>query len=325
MTDTKDKILVTGAAGQIGSELTPLLRDRYGAGQVVASDIKDDIDPELKESGPFEFLDVTQPEQITGAIKDHGITIIYHMSAVLSAVGEKNPHKAWEVNIGGTRHILEAAREAELKRIFVPSSIAVFGPETPKDNTPQETVLKPKTMYGVTKVAGELLADYYVRRFGLDVRGCRYPGIISHKTLPGGGTTDYSVAIFYEAVKTGRYTCFVREDTMLPMMYMPDCLKATIDLMEADFSRLEHHTDFNIAGMSFTAGDLAGEIKKHIPDFKVEYKPDERQDIADAWPKSIDDSAARAEWGWKPSYDLTAMTKDMLTVLQERKQAGKLA
>jgi nucleoside-diphosphate-sugar epimerase len=324
MNNTQDKILVTGAAGQIGSELTPQLRDRYGAGQVVASDIKDDIDPELKEGGPFEFLDVTDPGQIAAAVKDHEITVIYHMSAILSAVGEKNPPKAWEVNIGGTRNILEAAREAELKRVFVPSSIAVFGPETPKENTPQETILKPKTMYGVTKVAGELLADYYVRRFGLDVRGCRYPGIISHQTLPGGGTTDYAVAIFYEAVKAGRYTCFVREDTMLPMMYMPDCLKATLDLMEADINRLEHHTDFNIAGMSFTAGELAEEIKKHIPDFEVEYKPDERQDIADAWPKSIDDSAARKEWGWQPSFDLAAMTEDMLMVLQERKQAGKL-
>jgi nucleoside-diphosphate-sugar epimerase len=325
MNETQDKILVTGAAGQIGSELTPLLRNRYSAGQVVASDIKDEIDPELKQSGPFEYLDVTNPEQIAGVIEDHRITIIYHMSAILSAVGEKNPHKAWEVNIGGTRNILDAARKAEMKRIFVPSSIAVFGPETPKDNTPQETVLKPQTMYGVTKVAGELLSDYYVRRFGLDVRGCRYPGIISHKTLPGGGTTDYAVAIFYDAVNQGRYTCFVREETMLPMMYMPDCLKATLDLMEADFSRLKHHADFNISGMSFTAGDLAREIKKHIPDFKVDYEPDERQDIADAWPKSINDTAAREEWGWRPSFDLAAMTEDMLTALQKRKQAGKLS
>lgn len=324
MTDASEKILVTGAAGQIGSELTPLLRDRYGTGHVVASDVKDGIDPELKENGPFEFLDVTNPDRIAGVINRHRITVIYHMSAILSATGEKKPHQAWEVNIGGTRNILEAARNNGVQRVFVPSSIAVFGPETPKDNTPQETVLKPRTIYGVTKVAGELLADYYVGRFGLDVRGCRYPGIISHKTLPGGGTTDYAVAIFYDAVKHGRYTCFVREDTMLPMMYMPDCLKATLDLMDADFDRMKHHADFNIAGMSFTAGELAGEIKKHIPGFHIEYQPDERQDIADAWPKSIDDSAAREEWGWRPRYDLAAMTKDMLTVLQQRQKEGRL-
>jgi nucleoside-diphosphate-sugar epimerase len=203
-------------------------------------------------------------------------------------------------------------------RVFCPSSIAAFGPETPRHDTPNDTILKPRTMYGLTKVAGELLGDYYVRRYGLDVRGCRYPGIISYETPPGGGTTDYAVAIFFEAIKNKTYKCFLREDTRLPMMYMPDCLKATLDLMEADFSRLKHHCDFNVAAMSFSTGELAAEIKKHFPDFTITYEPDSRQAIADSWPESIDDSAAREEWGWNPSYDLTKMTEDMLAVLQKR-------
>jgi nucleoside-diphosphate-sugar epimerase len=219
---------------------------------------------------------------------------------------------------------LEVARERGLSQLFCPSSIAAFGPETPRDRTPQETVLRPTTMYGVSKVAGELLCDYYVRRFGVDVRGVRYPGIISSETLPGGGTTDYAVAIYYEAVAHKRYTCFVREDTVLPMMYMPDCIKGTIDLMEAEFSQLEHHSDFNLTAMSFSAGDLAAEIKKHIPEFVCEYKPDSRQAIADSWPRSIDDSAARSEWGWEPQYDLAAMTEDMLDKLSERHAEGRL-
>jgi len=219
---------------------------------------------------------------------------------------------------------LETARELRLARVYIPSSIAVFGPETPREATPQETVLKPTTIYGVTKVAGELLADYYVRKFDVDVRGSRFPGIISHETLPGGGTTDYAVAIFYEAVKNKRYTCFLREDTRLPMMYMPDCLKSVVDLMEADLSRLRHHADFNLAAMSFSATELAAEIRKHIPDFVCEYKPDFRQAIADSWPMSIDDSSAREEWGWKPDYDLAAMTKDMLAVLGRRQAEGRL-
>lgn len=246
------------------------------------------------------------------------------MAAILSAVGEEKPLICWDVNINGMYNILEIARERKITRIFVPSSIAAFGPETPRDNTPQETILKPKTMYGVTKVAGELLGDYYFRRFGLDVRGVRYPGIISSETLPGGGTTDYAVEIFYEAIKNKKYTCFLRENTVLPMMYMPDCIKGTIDLMETDISKLKHHCDFNMASMSFSAGKLASEIKKHIPDFKVSYKPDFRQKIADTWPKSIDDSAARKEWGWKPSYNLSSMTKDMLEKLGKRYKEGKL-
>ncbi len=324
MSQEMKKIMVTGAVGQIGSELTVALRKKYGYENVLATGHRTKPKPELRDSGPFEFIDVTRRETIEEVVNKYKIDTIYHMSAILSAVGEKNPHLAWDVNINGTYNILEVAREHNLTRVFVPSSIAVFGPETPQDNTPQETVLKPKTMYGVTKVAGELLCDYYVKRFGLDVRGCRYPGIISHETLPGGGTTDYAVAIYYEAIKNKRYTCFVREDTRLPMMYMADCLKATIDLMEADFSRLKHHSDFNVTAMSFTAGELAAEIKKHIPEFKCEFKPDFRQEIADSWPNSLDDSAAREEWGWQPSYDLAAMTKDMLKVLSQRYAEGKL-
>jgi len=324
MTEAQTNILVTGAAGQIGSELTPLLRKKFGPENVLATDIKTDIPSVLNDSGIYEKLDVTNPAHLKEIIKKYQINSIYHMSAILSATGEKNPQLAWNVNISGTHNILEASRELHVKKIFVPSSIAVFGPETPKELTPQETVLKPKTMYGVTKVAGELLCDYYVQHYNLDIRGCRYPGIISYETLPGGGTTDYAVAIFYAAVKYKKYTCFVNKNTMLPMMYMPDCLKATIDIMEADLSRLKHHSDFNIAGMSFKVEELAAEIKKHIPEFNIEYKPDYRQKIADSWPKSIDDTAARKEWDWKPTYDLTSMTKDMLAVLQKRHAAGNL-
>lgn len=318
------KIMVTGAVGQIGSELTMALRKKYGSDNVLATGHKTQPKPGLRDSGPFEFINVTKRETFEGVIKKYKIDTIYHMSAILSAVGEKNPQLAWDVNMNGTYNILEIAREIEMTRIFVPSSIAAFGPETPRDRTPQETVLRPKTMYGVTKVAGELLCDYYVKRFGLDVRGCRYPGIISYETLPGGGTTDYAVAIFFEAVKNKKYTCYLREDTRLPMMYMPDCLKATLDLMDADFSKLKHHSDFNVTAMSFSAGELAAEIKKHIPEFTIDYKPDFRQQIADSWPKSLDDSAARKEWGWNPGYDLAAMTKDMLAVLSKRHAEGKL-
>ena len=246
------------------------------------------------------------------------------MSAVLSAVGEKKPEHAWRVNSEGIHNILEVSREMDIKKLFVPSSIAAFGPSTPREFTPQETILRPNTIYGITKVVGELLCNYYVSRFKIDVRGCRYPGIISHKTLPGGGTTDYAVAIFYEAVKNKKYTCFVNKDTMLPMMYMPDCLKATLDLMNADFNKLKHHADYNVAGMSFTVEELVREIKKHIPEFTIKYQPDYRQKIAESWPRTIDDSAAREEWGWKPEYDLSSMTKDMLNKLQERNNKGTL-
>ena len=318
------KILVTGSVGQIGSELTMALRERYGNDNVLATGRKTKPSETLLNSGPFEFIDITKRETVEKVVKDYDIDTVYNMAAILSAVGEERPLLCWNVNINGLYNILEIAREFKMTRVFVPSSIAVFGPETPQENTPQETVLKPTTMYGVTKVAGELLGDYYFKRFNLDTRGVRYPGIISSETLPGGGTTDYAVEIFYEAIKKKRYTCFVKRDTVLPMMYMPDCIKATIDLMEADVSKLVHHCDFNLASMSFSAGELADEIRKHIPDFVCEFKPDFRQDIADSWPRSIDDSVARREWGWKPSYDLPTMTGDMLEKLGKRYEEGNL-
>jgi len=312
------RILVTGACGQIGSELTLALRERYGNDNVVATGHRTNPSEKLRASGPFEFIDVTRRETVEKVVEKYNIDTIYHLAAILSAIGEEKPHLAWDVNINGLYNILEIARERNMIRVFCPSSIAVFGPETPRNHTPQETIMRPTTMYGITKVAGELLCNYYFHRFGLDVRGARFPGIISHETLPGGGTTDYAVEIFYEAIKHKRYTCFLREDTVLPMMYMPDCIKASIDLMEADLSRLKHHADFNIAAMSFSPAELAAEIKKHIPEFTCEYKPDFRQAIADSWPRTIDDSAAREEWGWEPHFDLATMTADMLEKLGKR-------
>ena len=319
-----NRILVTGACGQIGSELTMALREQYGGDSVVATGHRTQPSPTLRDSGPFEFIDVASRETVEEVVERYDIDTIYHMAAILSATGEKNPHLAWDVNINGLYNVLEVARERELARVFCPSSIAAFGPETPRDDTPQETVLRPTTMYGVTKVAGELLCDYYVRRFDLDVRGVRYPGIISSETPPGGGTTDYAVEIFYEVIKHQRYTCFLREDTVLPMMYMPDCIRATIMLMEADFSGLVHHADFNLAGVSFSPAELVAEIQKHVPEFVCEYEPDFRQAIADSWPRSIDDRAAREEWGWEPQYDLPAMVKDMLERLGRRHAEGRL-
>jgi len=318
------RILVTGAVGQIGSELTPALRQRYGSGNVVAAGHKTPPTPALRDAGPFEIIDCSHKDTLEAVIDKHHIDTIYHLAAILSAAGEKNPQLAWDVNINGLYNVLEVARERKLARIFCPSSIAAFGPETQRDNTPQETVLRPKTMYGVTKVAGELLCDYYFQRFGVDVRGVRYPGIISSETPPGGGTTDYAVHIFYEAVKFKRYNCFLREDTVLPMMYMPDCVKGTIDLMEADVSRLTRHSDYNLAAFSFSPVELVTEIHKHIPELACSYNPDFRQKIADSWPRSIDDSVARRDWCWKPDYDLASMVKDMLAKLGQRHALGKL-
>ena len=315
------RILVTGATGQIGSELTLALRRRYGSENVVAAFHRTPLPPPLKDSGPSVRLDVTDRAELEEAVRKYKPNAIYHLAAILSAKGEENPAAAWRVNLDGLYNVLEVARAGGVRQVFWPSSIAVFGPKTPKDNTPQDTVLSPTTMYGVTKVAGEYLCDYYARRFRLDVRGVRYPGIISSETPPGGGTTDYAVEMFYAAVKGERYTCFVRPDTVLPMMYMPDCLKAAIQLMEADPSSLTRRADYNVAAMSFSAEELAAEIRKHVPSFQVEYRPDFRQEIADSWPRSIDDSAAREDWGWEPSYDLSRMVEDMLARLKRRLQA----
>ncbi len=318
------KLLVTGATGQIGSELTPALRKKYGNENVIAAGHKRKPTDALMNSGPFEVIDTSQKEKVKEAVEKYDVDTIYHLAGILSATGEQDPQLAWNVNMGSLYNILETAREQRLTRVFWPSSIAVFGPTAPRVNTPQETVLIPTTIYGVAKVAGELLCNYYFAKFGLDVRGLRYPGIISSETPPGGGTTDYAVGIFYEAIKKKQYTCFVREDTVLPMMYMPDCVKATIDLMEADPSQVKRHDSYNLTAMSFSAAELAAEIKKHIPEFKCTYKPDFRQKIADSWPMSIDDSTARRDWGHKPVYDLRRMTKDMIEKLSKKFADGKL-
>lgn len=318
------RILVVGSTGQIGSELTLALREKFGGENVVAVGHRRAPSKALVETGPYITFDATNRDELEQAIKKYGIDTIYHMAAVLSATGEKNPQLAWHVNMDSLYNVLELAREHNSIRIFYPSSIAVFGPTTPRDNTPQDTVLAPTTMYGVTKVTGELLCDYYFLKYGVDVRGLRYPGIISSETPPGGGTTDYAVEIFYEAIKHKKYTCFVSKETVLPMMYMPDAIKATLDIMDADASQLVHHSNFNIAAMSFSAGELAAEIKRQIPEFVCEYKPDFRQKIADSWPRTIDDSAARAEWGWQPDYDLPKMVKDMLEKLTRKYNEGKL-
>jgi len=324
MSSKKPKILVTGATGQIGSELVLELRKKYGGENVVAVGHSRKPSDKLFSSGPYESIDVSDKTSIEKAVKKHSVDTIYHLAALLSATGEQNPQLAWTVNMNSLYHVLEIAREQKLAKIFWPSSIAVFGPTAPRSNTPQDTILIPGTMYGVTKVAGELLCNYYFMKYAVDVRSVRYPGIISSETPPGGGTTDYAVEIFYEAIKNKKYACFVREDTVLPMMYMPDCLKATIDLMEADSSKIKCRTSYNVAGMSFSAGQLTAEIRKHIPDFRCAYKPDFRQKIADSWPMSLDDTGARKEWGWKPKYDLPSMTRDMIEKLSKRFAEGKL-
>ncbi|MBC8383510.1 MAG: L-threonine 3-dehydrogenase [Candidatus Cloacimonetes bacterium] len=312
------KILVTGAVGQIGSELTMELRKRYGNENVVAGFHRTKPGETLKNSGPCEMVDCTNIEQIKEVVKKYNIDTIYHLAAILSAVAEAKPNLAWKVNIDGLYNVLEVAREYGCA-VFTPSSIGAFGESTPLDNTPQDTIQRPSTMYGVTKVAGELLCDYYYKRFGVDTRGVRYPGIISNETLPGGGTTDYAVEIYYEAIKNKKYTCNLGKGTYLDMMYMPDAIKAAIDLMEADPAKLKHRNAFNVTAMSFDPEKIAASIKKVIPEFVLEYNVDPvRQAIANSWPNSMDDSAAREEWGWKPEYDLEAMTKDMLEVLSEK-------
>jgi threonine 3-dehydrogenase len=315
----KGRVLVTGALGQIGSELTPRLREIYGKDNVIGSDIR----KAGVNVGPFEVLDVLNKDQLERVVKEYKIGIVYHLAAILSATGEKNPDLAWNINVEGLRNVLNVAKDMKL-RVFNPSSIAAFGPETPRVLTPQDTVQKPRTMYGITKVTGELLGTYYFEKYGVDVRGARLPGIISNVAQPGGGTTDYAVEIFYEAIKKKQYKCFLKEDTVLPMMYMPDCLKAFTQLMDAPMENLRHHCDFNLGALSFNPRELAHEIKRHIPEFKITFEPDYRQAIADSWPKSLDDSVARDEWGWKPEYDLSSMVEDMLRVLGERHEKGRL-
>jgi nucleoside-diphosphate-sugar epimerase len=315
------KILVIGAAGQIGSELTMALRRRYGNDNVVAGVHSKRLSEELLRSGPHVSCDCLDAGHLRAIVQVCRIERIYHLAAILSATGEANPHLAWDVNINGLRNVLEAARQCGCS-VFAPSSIAAFGPSTPKDNTPQDTIQRPNTIYGVTKVAGELLCDYYFKKFGVDVRGVRYPGIISNVTLPGGGTTDYAAEIFYEAIKNKAYTCYLGPDTYLDMMYMPDCIKAAIDLMEVDPARLVHRNAFNVSAMSFSPKELSAEIRKHIPEFAMIYRIDSlRQSIADSWPNKMDDSAARKEWDWRPEYGLAEMTKDMLEALSRRLSA----
>lgn len=306
------KILFTGCGGQIGSELTLAFRKIYGDSNVIASDVSDKISTELRESGPFVHLDVLDAKAIADTIDKYEIDAVVHLAAILSAVGEKNPQLAWNVNINGSVNIFEVAREKKIERVLVPSSMAVFGPSTPKTDTPQKTVLIPTTMYGVTKVSIELLGNYYNLHYGMDIRGLRYPGIISHRTPPGGGTTDYAVAIYFDAVKKRMYDCFLKEDSRLPMMYMPDCIKATTDLFQADKDKLKYATGYNVTAFSVTPAEVAASIRKVIPDFEITYSPDFRQDIADSWVDSMDDSVAREEWGWKPDYDLDSMTEDII-------------
>ena len=312
------RVLVTGAVGQIGSELTLALRDKCGADNVVAGGRKTKPSPELRDSGPFEVVDCTDINAVAATVKKYKIDTIYHLAALLSAVAEANPQLAWKVNIDGLYNVLEVAREHKCA-VFVPSSIGAFGLSTPQDGTPQDTIQRPNTMYGVTKVAGELLCDYYFKRFGVDTRGVRYPGIISNVTLPGGGTTDYAVEIFYEAIKHGKYTCFLKKGTKLDMMYMPDAIKAALDLMDADPKKLKHRNAFNVTAMSFAPEEIAAAVKKLVPNFTLDYQVDPvRQAIAESWPNYMDNGAAREEWGWSPAYDLPAMAQDMIGVLAKK-------
>ncbi|WP_170958258.1 L-threonine 3-dehydrogenase [Bacillus pseudomycoides] len=311
------KILVTGSLGQIGSELVMKLRDVYGASNVIATDIRE-TDSDVVKSGPFKTLDVTDGQKLHDIAKRNEVDTIIHLAALLSATAEKNPLFAWNLNMGGLVNALEAARELDCK-FFTPSSIGAFGPTTPKDNTPQDTIQRPTTMYGVNKVAGELLCDYYHQKFGVDTRGVRFPGLISYVAPPGGGTTDYAVEIYYEAIKKGAYTSYIAEGTYMDMMYMPDALQAIVSLMEADPSKLIHRNAFNITAMSFEPEQIAAAIRKHIPTFTMDYAVDPaRQTIANSWPNSIDATAAKEEWGFKAAYDLDKMTADMLAKLKKK-------
>lgn len=312
-----EKILVIGAAGQIGSELTLALRKVYGNDNVFATDIKD-APKDIKKSGPFQLLDVMDDKRLIHFVIRYNITQIYLLAAVLSGNAERLPLQAWDINMRSLLNILDLAREVGIKKIFWPSSIAVFGTTTPKIDTPQLTIMEPNTVYGISKLAGERWCEYYFNKHHLDIRSIRYPGLISYKTEAGGGTTDYAVEIFYDAMENGKYECFLNPDTKLPMMFMPDAIRATIELMEADASKLSVHSSYNLSGISFDPAQLALEIKKIIPDFQISYKPDFRQAIADSWPKTIDDSVARRDWGWKHEYDLERMTKIMVEEIKKK-------
>jgi nucleoside-diphosphate-sugar epimerase len=317
-------ILITGALGQIGSELAEALRERYGTEHVIVTDVRDDVNREVVESGPFQLLDCRKGEELAQLVEKHQIDTIYHLAALLSAVAEAKPQAAWDVNINGLYTVLEVARQKGCA-VFTPSSIGSFGPTTIKDFTPQDAPQRPTSMYGVTKVSGELLCDYYHHKFGVDTRGVRYPGLISNKTPPGGGTTDYAVDIYYAAIRNKRYTCFLKGDTYLDMMYMPDAIKAAMDIMEADPMKLRHRNAFNVSAMSFCPEDIAAYIRKYIPEFEIGYDIDPvRQALANSWPNQLEDYAARVEWGWDPEYDLDMMTRDMLGTLKIRADEGRL-
>jgi len=311
----KEKILVIGASGQIGVELTLALRKIYGNANVVASDLREQ-NPLLEGTGPYVSLDVMNKEMLHVQVIRQNFTQIYLLAAILSATGEKNPNLAWNLNMSGLLNVLDIAREEKIKKVYWPSSIAVFGPTSPKQNCPQQTIIEPSTVYGISKYAGEFWCHYYFQRFGVDVRSIRYPGLISYKSAPGGGTTDYAVEIFHEALEEKKYDCFLKEDTYLPMMYISDAIRGTIELMEAPAEKISIRTSYNLSGMSFSPKEIATSIKKYIPDFIISYKPDYRQAIADSWPQSIDDTVARNDWGWKNEYDLDKMTKEMLENLK---------
>lgn len=326
MDNNLGNIMVIGACGQIGSELTTGLMDRYSEANVIAADKCAESNQDLFETGEYTNLNVLDKQGLKETIRSEDIDTVFNLAAILSAKGEQNPNLAFQVNTIGLHNVLEVGKELDLNRIIVPSSIAVFGPEVPKDNTPDEVYLRPRSMYGATKVTGELLGYYYWRKYDLDVRELRLPGIVSHKTLPGGGTTDYAVESFYSALTEGHYDFFVRKDTRLPMMYMPDCIRSLIKLAEAEPSSLEGRTNYNVGSMSFSAGELAREIEKRVEGFSYDFAPDYRQDLADSWPNSVDDSSARAEWGWQPEYDLGDMVEDMLINLEDKlSETGQLA
>jgi nucleoside-diphosphate-sugar epimerase len=314
----KEKILVIGASGQIGVELTLALRKIYGESNVIASDLREQ-NPLLQGTGPYVSLDVMNKEMLHVQVIRQGVTQIYLLAAILSATGEKNPGLAWHLNMQGLLNVLDIAREEKLTKVYWPSSIAVFGPTSPKQACPQKTIIEPSTVYGISKYAGEFWCNYYFNKYGVDVRSLRYPGLISYKSAPGGGTTDYAVEIFHEAIEHQQYKCFLEPDTFLPMMYMPDAIRATIELMEAPVAKIRERTSYNLSAISFSPEEIATEIKKHIPEFTISYAPDYRLGIANSWPESIDDSRARQDWGWKHEFDLPAMTTDMLQNLVKEK------